>query len=182
MHRTESVKLDPYEIQNPVVIQGALEKLGLDSDRRLSVKGIRQDITISKVVTDLDREVSESAALLGEKYETNATEYEMSFKYDASLGDEFGAKMFSNIIKEYDEFLLDKYYNRKSIVDFAKVVDGSSADYIDISNVMSENLDSIIEYLDSLSESYPEYRSRRTGYTFAELSELYQHIRDVQTC
>lgn len=173
-------KLDPYEIQNPVVIQGALDKLGLDSDKQLSVKGIRQDITISRIITDLDREVSESAALLGEKYDVNATEYEMSFKYDAALGDEFGAKMFSNIIKEYDEFLLDKYYNRKTIVDFAKVVDGSSADYIDISNVMSDNLDSIIEYLGSLSESYPEYRSRRTGYTFAELRELYEHIRDVQ--
>ena len=34
-----------------------------------------------------------------------ATEYEMKFSYDASLGDEFGAKLFSNIIKEYDEFL-----------------------------------------------------------------------------
>ncbi len=65
-------ELDPYEIQNPVVIQGALEELGLESDDRLSVKGIRQDISISKVVTELDKEVSESAALLGEKYEAAA--------------------------------------------------------------------------------------------------------------
>lgn len=173
-------KLDPYEIQNPTVIQGALENLGLDGDKRLSVKGIRQDISISKVVTELDQEVSESAALLGEKYEAAATEYEMKFTYDASLGDEFGVKMFSNIIKEYDEFLLDKYYNRKMVPDFAKSVDGSSADYIEISNSMSDNLDSVITYLGTLSEDFPEYRSKRTGYSFAELKELYEHIRDVQ--
>ena len=104
-------ELDPYEIQNPVIIQGALENLGLTDDRRFSVRGIRQDISISKVVTALDQEVSESAARLGERYEAAATEFEMTFTYDASLGDEFGVKMFSTIIKEYDELLLDKYYN-----------------------------------------------------------------------
>ena len=173
-------ELDPYEIQNPVVIQGALEELGLESDDLLSVKGIRQDISISKVVTEPDKEVSESAALLGEKYEAAANEYEMKFTYDASLGDEFGVKMFSAVIKEYDELLLDKYHNRKMIPDFAKSVSGSSADYIEISNSMSENLDSIISYLTTLSEDFPEYRSKRTGYSFAELTELYEHIRDVQ--
>lgn len=171
---------DPYEIQNPVVIQGALENLGLDGSKKLSVKGIRQDITIEKVVTDLDREVSESAALLGEKYDAVTTEYEMKFTYDASLGDEFGVKMFSSIIKEYDDFLLDKYYNKRTVPNFAKTADGSSADYIEISDSMSENLDSIIAYLETLSADFPEYRSKRTGYSFAEIRELYEHIRDVQ--
>ena len=95
-------KLDPYEIQNPVVIKAALEDMGVKDDGAdgLSVKGIRQDISINKVITELDKEVSESAALLGEKYDVAATEYEMKFTYDASLGDEFGPRMFSNIIKE----------------------------------------------------------------------------------
>ncbi len=173
-------ELDPYEIQNPVVIQGALENLGLDAGKKLSVKGIRQDITIEKVITDLDKEVSESAALLGEKYDAVTTEYEMKFTYDASLGDEFGVKMFSSIIKEYDDFLLDKYYNKRTIPDFAKTADNSSADYIEISNSMSENLDSIIAYLETLAADFPEFRSKRTGYSFAEIMELYEHIRDVQ--
>ena len=101
-------KLDPYEIQNPVIVQAALNNMGTDSDE-IDVKGIRQNISINKIITDLDKEVSESAALLGEKYDINATEFEMKFTYDAALGDEFGAKMFNNIIKEYDKFLLKKY-------------------------------------------------------------------------
>ena len=113
-------KLNPYEIQNPVIIKAALERMGVDDKKGISVKGIRQDITINKVVTDLDQEVSKSAALLGEKYDVIATEYEMKFSYDAGLGDEFGSKMFSNIIKVYDDFLLAKYYHKKTIPDFAK--------------------------------------------------------------
>ena len=64
-------KLDPYEIQNPVIIRAALQNMGLDNTSS-DVKGIRQNIAITKVVTDLDKEVSESAALLGEKYDVNA--------------------------------------------------------------------------------------------------------------
>lgn len=174
-------KLDPYEIQNPVVIKAALENLGVkEDDDTLSVKGIRQDISINKVVTELDKEVSESAALLGEKYDVAATEYEMKFTYDASLGDEFGPKMFSNIIKEYDEYLLSKYYNKKTIADFAKIVKDSDADYIVIADAMSTGIDGIISRLDELAGYYPEYRSLATGYTFADLSELYQNLREIQ--
>ena len=57
-------KLDPYEIQNPIIIQAALKNMGSND---FDVKGIRQNISISKVITNLDKEVTESAALLGEK-------------------------------------------------------------------------------------------------------------------
>ena len=172
-------KLDPYEIQNPVIIQAALEHMGVGGEA-VDVKGIRQNISISKIITDLDKEVSESAALLGEKYDVNATEFEMKFTYDADLGDEFGAKMFNNIIKEYDKFLLKKYYNKKTVVDFAKVVNGSGADYIVIAETMSESIENIISTLNLLAADYPDFRSVTTGYSFSELSALYQNLRDIQ--
>lgn len=175
-------KLDPYEIQNPVVIKAALESMGINSKEinNSSIKGIRQDILIDKVVTDLDQEVSKSAALLGQKYDVAPTEYEMKFTYDASLGDEFGPKMFSNIIKAYDEVLLAKYYHKKTVEDFAKIVKDSDADYIVIADSMSTNIDNIIESLDELAGYYPEYRSMTTGYTFSELSALYQNLKETQ--
>lgn len=172
-------KLDPYEIQNPVVIQAALKGIGI-VDKKADINGIRQNISISKVVTELDSEVSESAALLGEKYEAPATEYRMKLTYNADLGDKFGPKIFTSIINEYDEFLLDKYYNRKTVSDFAKIVDNSSADYINIADIMASEIDSIIEYLNSMSEWYPDFRSKNTGYTFGELASIYQNIRNVQ--
>lgn len=172
-------KLDPYEIQNPVIIQAALKNMGVDGEE-FDVKGIRQSISISKVITDLDKEVSESAALLGEKYDIAATEYEMKFTYDAGLGDEFGAKMFNNIIKEYDKFLFTKYYNKKSVVDFAKVINGSNADYIVIAETMNESIEDAITTLDLLAGDYPDFRSVTTGYSFVELSRLYQNLRDIQ--
>ena len=155
-------KLDPYEIQNPVVIQGALDNLDVSGNKKPDVDGIRQNISISKVVTELDSEVSESAALLGEKYEAPSTEYEMKLTYKYDLGDEFGAKMFSSIIKEYDEFLLDKYYSKSTVSDFAKIVDGSSADYINMADIMGAEIDKAIEYLNAMANAYPDFRSKNT--------------------
>lgn len=173
-------KLDPYEIQNPVVIKAALDSMGVGEDKELSVKGIRQDITINKVVTELDQEVSKSAALLGEKYDVAPTEYEMSFTYDASLGDEFGPKMFSNIIKAYDDVLLAKYYHKTTIEDFAKIIKDSDADYMAIADSMSTSIDGIIDSLNVLAGDYPDYRSITTGYTFSELSTLYENLKETQ--
>ncbi len=173
-------KLDPYEIQNPVVIQGAIEAMNLDNGKAVSVEGIRQHVDVSKVITDLDKEVAESAALLGEKYDVVTTEYKMQYTYDASLGEEFGAKMFSAVVDEYDEFLLDKYYNKKTIVDFTKTVKDTSADYIDIASVMSTNLESIISYMNDMASSDPDYRSKRTGYSFHDLANIYQNLYDIQ--
>ncbi len=172
-------KLDPYEIQNPVVIQAALKDMGLNSNAD-AVKGIRQNIAINKVVTDLDQEVSESAAMLGEKYDVAATEYEMKLTYKASLGDEFGARIFSNIVNEYDEYLLSKYYNKKNVEDFAKVIEDVDAEYIVVADKLSNSLDSIIENLDTLAGTYPDFRSGKTGYTFSELSDMYEDLRDIQ--
>ncbi len=173
-------KLDPYEIQNPVVIQGAIDALGGNTKANLDARGIRQNVSIYKVVTELDSEVTESAALNGEKYEAPITEYEMSFKYKSALGENFGAKMFNAIISEYDEYLLEKYYNKDTITDFAKIVKDSKAEYIDIATIMSDQIDEDVEYLNSMAENYPDFRSKTTGYSFAELAGLYTNIRDIQ--
>ena len=97
-------------------------------------------LKVCKYCSSGEDALSESAALLGEKYDVAATEYEMKFTYDASLGDEFGAKMFSNIIKEYDKYLLSKYYNKKTVEDFAKILRDSNADYIVIADAMSVSI------------------------------------------
>lgn len=173
-------KLDPYEIQNPVVIQAALEKLDYEKGNKSAVNGIRQNISISKIVSSLDSEVSESAALMGEKYEAPTTTYQMKLTYDADLGDKFGTKIFASIIDEYDEYLLDKYYSKSTIVDFAKIVENSSADYINIADSMQNDINKIVDYLTNMSNAYPDYRSKNTGYTFGELAVVYKNISDIQ--
>ncbi len=172
--------LNPYEIQEPLVIRGALNSIGLGESRAINVEKVRNNIYISEVVPDIDKEVSESAALLGEKYDVKPTEFQIKYTYDASWGDEFGAKFFDSLIRSYDDFLLTHYYNKKEIPDFAKILDPEKEDYLAMADVMDVNIESIINYLDELAGYYPNYRSKRTGYSFAELANLYKSLRNIQ--
>lgn len=171
-------ELDPYELENPSVIQAAINNLS--PENKLSVEGIRNNMIISEVITSQDSEVKESAAVLGEKYEVQPTEYELQYTYSAKLGDEFGAKMFDGIMKAYDDFIISKYYKKKHIPDFMKSINEADIDYIDLANAISQNIDDIISYLDDMAAEFPNYRSKRTGYTFSDLSYMYQNLRDIQ--
>lgn len=171
-------EMDPYELENPAVVQAAINYLG--ADENLRVEGIRSDMSISTIITSLDQEVTESAAVMGEKYEVQPVEYQLSYSYDAALGTNFGPRMFDGIIKAYDEFVISKYYNKEHIADFMKELDDIEVDYLESSDIILGRINDIIEYLDSMANGHPDFRSTRTGYTFADLSSLYQQLRDQQ--
>lgn len=173
-------ELDPYELENPAVIQAAIASLGLDPEgEQLSVEGIRSDMRISTVIPTLDQEVTESAAVQGQKYEVPIVEYQLTYSYDADLGMDFGPRMFDGIIKSYDDFVISKYYNKEHIPDFMKALEGVKVDYLESADIIESRLSDIISYLNDMSEWYPDFRSVRTGYTFADVSALYQNMVEV---
>lgn len=170
-------ELDPYELKNPAVIQAAISQLGTSEE--LSVEGIRSDLEISTVITALDQEVSESAAVLGEKYEVQAVEYQLEYTYDASMGAGFGPKMLDSIISAYDDFVVTKYYSKSHVSDFMQAISYVELDYLELSDIMYDRINSIVEDMDELYSWDPNFRSVRTGYTFNDLSVLYQNLRDM---
>ncbi len=175
-----SSKLNPYEIQEPLVIRSALTDIGLGDSKEVNVEKIRNNIVISEIVEELDQEVSESAALLGERYDVQPTEFKIKYTYSASMGGEFGARFFDSLITQYDIFLLKNYYNKKEVADFVKVLNPEAEDYLPMADAMSSNIDSIVEYLESLASYYPDFRSKRNGYSFTDLAYLYHNLRDIQ--
>lgn len=172
-------ELNPYELKNPAVLQTAIDYVGIEDDN-LTVEGIRNKITISEVITDLDREVSESAAVLGEKYEVEPTEFSMTYSYKAKYGEEFGLMMFDGLIRAYDDFIISKYYNKKHISDFMQNIDTDTLDYLELATVMEDNINDILYYLEDMAEWYPDFRSVRTGYTFDELAAMYENLWNIQ--
>lgn len=172
-------ELNPYELKNPAVLQAAIDYMGLDDDT-LTVEGLRNKITISEEITTLDKEVSESAAVLGEKYEVQPTEFSVTYSYKAGLGKDFGLMLFDGIIRSYDDFIISKYYNKKHITDFMSNIDVDSLDYLEVANTVENSIYDIVAYLDDYSSWYPDFRSVRTGYSFDELAKMYDDLVGIQ--
>lgn len=172
-------ELDPYELKNPAVLQAAIDSLDLD-DETLTVEGIRNKISISEVITTLDQEVTESAAILGNKYEITPTEFLVTYSYKASLGEEYGVKLFDGLVRAYDDFIISKYYNKKHVSDFMQNIDTDALDYLELAAIIENNIEDAHSYLVELASEFPDFRSVRTGYSFAELATMYADMQDVQ--
>ena len=170
--------LDPYALQNPAVIHSALEIAGFSEDEQVNVEDIRNDIAISKIYTTLDQEVAESAAVLGESYVPKTSEYQLTYTYPALQGQNYGKQICNGLVRAYDDYFIEAYYDKKIIPDFMQNVPSANVDYLDLANVIQKNFDEVISTLNDYAAAYPDYRSHRTGYTFSELAELYQNAEN----
>ncbi len=170
--------LNPYEIQEPLLIRGALDDMGVTED--IDVEKVRNNIYIEEVIEELEKEISDSAALIGEKYVVEPTEFKITYTYDAGWGEHFGAQFFDRLIRQYDEFLLKNYYSQREVVDFAKILVDSEAEYLDIAGSIDENINNIVQYLQEMNDYYPNFRSQRNGYSFGELATMYWKLHDIQ--
>lgn len=170
--------LDPYALQNPAVIHSALQIAGFSAEEDANVEDVRNDITINKIFTTQDQEVAESAAVLGESYIPKTSEYQLVYTYPALRGENYGRQICDGLIRAYDEYFIESYYDRSVIPDFMQTVLRTNVDYRDLANVIQKNFDQVISTLQDYAAAYPDFRSKRTGYTFSELAELYQNAEN----
>ena len=170
-------RLDPYEMQNPAVIHAALKEMGLTTGGETTIEKIRKGMQINKIVTSQDQEVAESAAVLGEKYTFTTTEYQLVFSYKGFLGTDYGMMICDGLIHAYDDYLIDKYYNKTSIPDFMSNLDDMNVDYMDLADIIDAALTDAINTLSDYADWYPDFRSKRTGYSFSELAALYSNVQ-----
>ena len=171
--------LDPYQMQNPAVIHSALDRMGISTaGSDIQVEDIRNNISISKVYTSQDQEVAEAAAVLGENYALKTSEYRLTYTYPALLGENYGKLICNGLINAYDDFFIENYYDKDVIPDFMQNISRSNVDYLDLASVIKKNFDDVIATLNDYTAAYPNYRSSRTGYSFAELAELYQNAEN----
>ena len=161
-------KLNPYELEKEEVVSAALKSI--PGAEGISAEEIRNHFSISE----------EASAVPAEGDQVQPTEFKLSYTYSAKLGDAFGDRMLDALAKAYEEFILNKYYNKKHVADFMKSINEEKLDYLDIAHVISENIEDTISYVDEMAEEYPEFRSKRTGYTFHDISVMYQNLRDIQ--
>ena len=171
-------KLDVYNIMSPVIVSAALNASG-DADT-VTVESIRNNMTISPVITSQDADVKESAAAQGEVYEVIPDEYVVQCKYDAGLESEFGGRLFNYIIKAYDEWYVSEYYDKRTVADFLGVIDYENMEYMELCDIIDTNITTLIDYFTSMSEGSPDFRSYKTGFTFSDLSDLYSNLNSIE--
>ncbi len=186
----DKTQFDINTIKNPSVIQAALKSLDLPLD---SLESIRKSITIEGVIPEnaIDRitmykSVYEQGNLnAGEKMlETSyfPTQYRLTFNYSSSgLSGKDAVAVFDRMLTtEYREYFFKSYGFNRALGSAVKALDYSAYDYAEAVDVFNNTMSKMSEYVDTLSsEDTTRFRSTKTGYTFADLSDSISTLKTV---
>lgn len=165
---------DQYQIASPEVLQNVINSLGLDD----SVETLRRRIDVSPIISSAVQELKAAKAKEGEEYVYNPDTFIITY---SGKGDQPAYK-----VRELLETLAFKYvdyysesYNTFAAINNAIADDNlDSYDYIEVTEVMENNIKEIISGLEKYKAADEKFRSTGTGYSFQDLIYEYEHLQE----
>lgn len=182
-------EFDVNIIKNDSIISEALSIEGLSADILDSVqKGLFIDGLVSseavKAVTErssmyTSSSISWTAAIENTSY--HPTQYKVSFNYtETGLTGDQAASLLNRILECYSSHFIETYGYSETIANSVLSVDFDNYDYLIALDMYSTKLDSLADYIDSLSADDPsQFRSEKTGYSFSDISNAVSMLRTV---
>ncbi len=169
-------KYDAYEITSPSVLSNVIKSLELNR----TVNSLRKNFTVTGITPESETAIRESKEKNGEKYEYYPTSFTIT--YTGEKGKQFREvrDILEYTIDEYVDFYMQKYISKASINDVAYDDDMGNYDYIDMVELLNDNLKQTITNLETYQEANPDFRSTSTGYSFSDIAVEYSNILDYR--
>jgi hypothetical protein len=182
-------KFDVYEMKDESIVKSSLEELGLDSSDEM-VSEIRNNISIDGVVPgDIINEITSYSSIISSNSVNslnvikdtsyNPTQFTVTFRYtNADVSRKNSALILNKILENYETYFYDIYGYNSSIGDLLVNLDYSDYDYSQAIELIDSYLNSLQQYIDSLSESdNTRFISSQTNLSFSDLSEAIDTLR-----
>ncbi len=167
-------KLDVTEIYSAAVITNVLEDLNLN----IGADAIRSKCRVEEIIPP-DEDMKKEALLeKGEEYEYFPTDYVVSFSVGSEYGQDFARTVLDSIIKNYFAAYGEKYINQQLLPNNNVRGSASQYDYIERAEILDAWALNISDYLAAKRDTYPDFRSAETGYSFGDLYEIYKSYMD----
>lgn len=167
-------EFDPQEIISPDVITSVIE----DMDLKKSVENLRSRVKVKAIIPKTEETRKESLIKEGEEYSYYPDSYTIT--YTGRVGESPGMvrDILDSIVKNYLDSYVHNYINQIAVNDFTFDEDLGNQDYIELAEIMSNKIDTIIASLGNYYSSDSSFRSSKTGLTFMDIETEYKHLRD----
>ena len=173
-------KIDTTELYATNLVAQAMKKLDIDVTQA-TADSIRMNIHVEPVITEEDLLVQQAKLDNGEKdYELNPTRYVVSFSCGVSSGKEYPRMVLNQILQEYATYYGKAHVNTSLAANPVSDITTKGYDYLEMAEVMDDTLTSITDHLADKVQWNGEFRSSRTGYSFQDLKDEFELIRDVE--
>lgn len=167
-------EFDSQEIISPDVITAVIE----DLDLKKSVENLRSRVKVKSIIPKTEETRKESLIKEGEEYSYYPDSYTIT--YTGRVGESAGMvrDILDSIVKNYLDAYVHNYINQIAINDFTFDENFGNQDYLEVAEIMSNKIDTIISSLGNYYSSDSSFRSSKTGLTFMDIETEYKHLRD----
>lgn len=166
-------KLDPEEIRSAIIVNSALENIGLDCN----VDYIRDSLTVQSILTNDEEDRKKAILEKGEEYNITPTNYRVQLTLDSSYSVETAQNIMTAIVNQYMIWYGNQYVisrTKPGALDKALL---DKFDYIVALDQISDEIDNILNYIYNCGETF---RSSQTGLSFYDLQTQLELLRNTR--
>ncbi len=171
-------KLDVNEIKSSAVMSKVVDRMGLTGI--YSVDSLISRIDIYPI-EDADKVAQKDAKLEeGEEYVYKPSTFIVSFAATSGEGPDFARTVLDEILDVYFEQFSQKYVNVAPANNTIDNLDKNDYDYIEMLELIDTSIDNTLATLYQRIDQNNYYRSTETGFSFAELADDFNYLRQVK--
>lgn len=167
-------KLDVNEIYSSTVISQTMDYLNQNGPLNI----IRSRCNVEEVISDEQKAINEAITDKGEAVTYFPDTYKVNLVVDGDYGEQYARNVLDVIIQNYCTFYAEKYVEQKlSLNPSAKLLE-NGYDYYECVRILENDTNDMIEFLKKKKDDHPDFRSSKTGYSYADLYEIYVQFKD----
>lgn len=169
-------ELDVNEIYSSTVIAQAMDSLGASG--RLTT--VRSNCSVTPIISEEQEKINEALIEKGEEATYFPDTYKVSLVVDGKLGGSYARNMLDAIMQSYCTYYTEKYVEQKLSLNPSKNLLDNGYDYYECVRILENDTNDMHDFLLAKRESYPNFRSSRTGYTYKDLCAIYSELKKYE--
>lgn len=166
------IKSDIEEITGTEVLDAAIQQCGLEKE--VTPNALAKQLTVEEVIPEDEQKKIDSALDNGKEYEYNPVEYKISINSDMPEA----GKILNAVANSYMNYYAQNHIAKDTFPsDISTVISSDSTyDYIEIADMIRDNVEKMQSYLETESEKDPDYHNSESGYSFGDIKGKYDYL------
>lgn len=166
-------KLDVNEIYSSTVISQAMDSLGQTG----KLSSLRSSIKVDPVIDDDQQTINDALLEKGEQPTYFPDTYRVTLVVSGQEGSGYARNMLDAIIQSYCTYYTENYVEQKLSLNPSSDLLDSGYDYYECIRILENDTNEMHRFLMEKRDNYPNFRSSKTGYTFADLCAIYSEFK-----
>ena len=131
----------------------------------------------AEIISEEQEKINDALIEKGEEVTYFPDTYKVSLVVDGKLGGSYARNMLDAIMQSYCTYYTEKYVEQKLSLNPSSGLLDNGYDYYECIRILENDTNEMQDYLLSKREHYPNFRSSRTGYTYADLCDIYSDFK-----